>query len=350
MKDCEIKRTSDMEKLCIVFITSIGGTMAFFYMILGFFIILINKKIKELWNLVFEKVRFSEKATKQMAKFRLQEVHKVKDFDEEDQNEVKNEVFNGNWKRNMCVLTIMFIFAAGFYMTFYYGFLRDIVDLIVFRIIFADILTSRRAGVIHIGYFTQAITTEYKKNGNIEHFHNFTVFPSSETMFCRITSDMASLRKFYFTDNFKQKTPNAVINVIFKSFNSPKPILQHGVYNSISIFKENSLYLTESKYQLIYSDLTSFLQDSYDISKSYEEINPITDSELVKKIKEILGDLIVFCIVWSSFQTIVACIIFWKYYIKEKYLVESISIVMKFIPMNSKRRVSCSSSSCEQIK
>jgi ABC-type multidrug transport system fused ATPase/permease subunit len=229
MKDCEINRTSDMEELCIMFITSIGVAMAFFYIILGFFIILINKKIKELWTYVFEKVQFSEKATKQMAKFRLQEVHKVKEFEEEDQNELKNEVFNGHWKRNMGVLTIMFMFAVGFYMTFYYEFIRDIVDLIAFRIIFADILNSRRAGVLHTAYFTQDIAMGNRTNGSYDHFHNFTLFPSSETMFNRINSDMASLRKFYFTDNFKQKTPNAVIDVIFKSFNSPKPNLQRDI-------------------------------------------------------------------------------------------------------------------------
>ncbi|OMJ65764.1 hypothetical protein SteCoe_37652 [Stentor coeruleus] len=325
---CEVQRTNDMNYM-VTYLTIFGSVLfSVLFLILSASIFVLNKKQSAIWGLLIVKIKENYKTIKGNILNRLTRVHNNTDYDALEDNLTTKDRFSINHSiKYLLIVSSLILIITFFYLSFYFIFYNKILEYLLFRLDFLNVMVNRRTKLTQASYFSLEIIANNKNQDLANRFSNFTIFPEPEMLFEKLITELSGISQVFLNPSYKKNTPKNVWILINDKFENSNPILKYGISPAYK-----SLMLIDLKDKLEYADMGSYFNDINDVIDSFENINPITDQALKNKVLDEFYLLMVFDIL-AAFVLISLCLFIYKvYFTREKKEMEYIKSVLRIIP------------------
>ncbi|OMJ68132.1 hypothetical protein SteCoe_34507 [Stentor coeruleus] len=311
---CELLRVEKLGVMRTYLFLAAVGILGCAYGFLTLYFLTIDKHLNTIWEYLRLRVHKSYFDIKQNIKERLINYHNMPEiFDNElDSNLYKNSVPLKYWHslRFLLRFSILFIFAAIFYIIIAFVFYESIRINLYYRPILISTIVKRKVDMTEITFFTleNEITNTSISLKNL--FPNFISLKTEKEISHDIYNFIIDTRKVFRNDNIYNLMSNQLKIYIYESISNSSSFIKLGTFRALAYLVQEAIFIVDNNIDDHIQELEDFCTDVIE----YNDVVKITSAMADRDSKDFINSKLHGLIYFTSTCCLFFLVLYAVYY------------------------------------
>lgn len=289
LKMCELQRIENLGVMRTYLLLAAVGILGCAYGFLTLYFLTIDKHLNTIWEYLRLRVHKSYFDIKQNIKERLINYHNMPEIsdNELDSNLYKNSVPLNYWHslRFLLRFSILFIFAAIFYIIIAFVFYENIRSNLYYRPILISTIVKRKVDMTEMTFFTleNEITNTPISLQNL--FPNFISLRTEKEVSHDIYDSIINTRKVFRSDDIFNLMSNQLKTYIYESISNSSSFMKFGTFRALAYLVQEAIFILDNNIDDHTQELENFCKDAI----HYDDMVKITSAMADRDSKEFIN-------------------------------------------------------------
>ncbi|OMJ73654.1 hypothetical protein SteCoe_27615 [Stentor coeruleus] len=275
----------------------IGCSIAILALFISLVIIasLLSKDISKIMQFFLGKAKENYPSMRLCILDRLYNQHNVLDADSDIEKHGHRSNIVLKTSRNYIFIALATVLTCLIcFIVFYYYFIVQIQNSMIFRIDFLNTMGNRRSKMVQLSYMTLEILANEQDQELCLRYGDFCYFPEFKSMFTQLNIELRLLRQKLHGRLYKIYTPQSVWDMLYKSTDLQYGIFSKGLSQGLTLLRRETYFLIQMEKTLSFQDFEYYFKQLKEGIDSFKWIIPVTDNAIKDAVNTKVIDLVYF--------------------------------------------------------